>query len=41
VASLGNVIELDIAVDEDDRAHIVWLAENDIFFTSIRARGSQ
>jgi hypothetical protein len=41
VASLGNVIELDIAVDKDDRAHIVWLAENDIFFTSVRARGSQ
>lgn len=41
VASLGNVIELDIAVDKNDRAHLAWLADNDIFFTSLSARGSQ
>ncbi|UCH58684.1 MAG: CHAT domain-containing protein, partial [Anaerolineales bacterium] len=36
VAGTGNVLELDIAVDGNDQAYIVWVAENDIFFTSVR-----
>jgi hypothetical protein len=41
VASLGDGINLDITVDESDRSHIVWKAENDIFFTSVSTRVSQ